>query len=56
MDDCRRAYQSRTPLIMIDTMEYELVEDVALSGELVALVRRPDGYLDKELAYYEFIR
>ena len=30
MDDCRRAYQSRTPLIMIDTMEYELVEDVAL--------------------------
>lgn len=54
--DCRRAYESRTPLIMIDTVEYELVEEIALSGALVAPARRVgEPYLDMELAYYEFI-
>ena len=54
--DCRRAYESRTPLIMIDTAEYELVEEIALSGALVAPARRAgEPYLDMELAYYVFI-
>lgn len=54
--DCRRAYESRTPLIMIDTVEYELVEEIALSGALVAPAKRAgEPYLDMELAYYEFI-
>lgn len=53
---CREAYQARTPLIMIDTMETELVDEVARSGELVTLVRRPDKFSgSRELAYYEFI-
>ena len=54
MDECSRAYQSRTPLIMLDTVEYELAEAVALSGRLVGLARRAERYTGKELAYYEF--
>lgn len=51
---CRQAYQAKMPLIMIDTMESELVEEVALSGKLVALVEGKAA-TGKEQAYYEFI-
>ena len=55
MAKCRQAYQAKIPLIMIDTMESELVEEVALSGELVALVERKGPGTGEDLAYYEFI-
>ena len=56
IESCRRAYEARMPLIMLDTMEYEPVEEIALSGQLVAPVLSvEDPYGDKEMAYYSFL-
>lgn len=55
-ESCRRAYEAKMPLIMLDTVEYELVEEIALSGSLVALMEPvEDPYREKEMAYYRFL-
>ena len=43
---CREAYQARTPLIMVDTEEVELMRRLAREGGLVDLLQaaRRDAY------------
>ena len=50
---CREAYQARTPLIMVDTEEVELMRRLAREGGLVDLLQAagPDAYYGHYYAY-----
>lgn len=49
---CREAYQARTPLIMVDTEELELMRRLAREGQLVDLLRQTIGARDAHDGHY----
>lgn len=55
ISQCRQAYQARTPLIMVDTDEIELMDRLAEQGKLVDLVARKSSPEDRYMRYYEYV-
>ena len=52
---CRRAFDAKTPLIMIDTEELELVNEVAFEGDFVKLKKQESPYESRFQPYYALL-
>lgn len=52
---CRRAFDAKTPLIMIDTEELELVNDVVFEGSFVKLKRQEELSESRFQPYYTLL-
>ena len=52
---CREACAAGRPLIMVDTLEQELINELALSGALVGLEADDNEYAGREGRYFDFI-
>lgn len=52
---CREHFQTRIPLIMVDTEERELVERIALRGDLVTLLREKPDESRPLSAFYSYL-
>lgn len=52
---CRRAFDAKTPLIMIDTEELELVNEVVFHGDFVKLKKKESLFENRFQPYYDLL-
>lgn len=55
IEQCRQAHLARTPLIMVDTDEIELMDRLAEQSKLVDLVAQKSRPEDRYMRYYEYV-
>ena len=54
-EECRLAYQAKTPLLLIDTQELELVERIVRQGDLLPLLEKNRDDSAPAAAFYQWL-